>query len=119
MEEKKFPFAFIIIVITLAVMIGLTVWQFTLPKTNPLIVMVILVIGGFISCGIWADYAIKNSSRPFSAGATPLGVMLYWSAFSIFSCGIWYSLLKEDLLAGIVVVIVSLILAIMGYFMIK
>ncbi len=115
MEKKKFPIAYIIAIVVGLVMVGLTIWQFTLPETNPLAVMGILSGGGALACFIVASHRINHSYTPFHAASLPLGVMLIWGAVVFLACGIWWAILVHSALNGIIATLLAVFLGVLGY----
>lgn len=119
MKKKLFPIAYIIAIVVGLIMVSLTVWQFTLPETNPLAVMGILCGGGMLACFVVALHRMNNSYTPFQAASLPLGVMLIWVAVVLLGCGIWEAVIRQNNITIIVVSIVFVILCLMGYKILK
>ena len=119
MEENRFSIAPLFAIVVGLVMVGLTIWQFTLPSTNPLVIMVILLGGGIVDCLIVALYRINNSPYPFSAASLPLGIMLLWTGVVILGCSIWYAIIIKSCMPAIIASILFIVLCIMAYTVLK
>ena len=119
MKKRCFPIAYIIAIVVGFIMLGLTVWQFTLPETNPEIVMAILCGGGVAAFFPIALHKVNTSYMPFSAASVPLGILLAWCAVVFLGCGIWDALLEQELIPLIPTGTAAIIFGILSYFMLK
>lgn len=110
-----FPFAYRLVTVVIIAMLGLTIWQFTFPEKNPVMIMVSLCGGGMLSCFIVGIHRIKHSHMPFSAVAGPMGITFFWIAAVFLGIGIWIAVKESVLQVGIVMSAIAGLLAFFGY----
>ena len=119
MEENRFPIAYIFAIVVGLVMVGLTIWRFTLPSPDPLVIMGILFGGGIVECLIICHCIAENSLNPFLDASLPLGAMFIWSAVVILACGLWYAIIDKNTMMIIYIPIVSIMVGFLGVNIIK
>jgi len=104
----RIPAAYIIAALVVLAMIALIIWQITLPKTDPVKIMVIFCLCGMIASAVIASHRIKKSNTPFQAASLPLGIMIIWVGLGIGGTCI-YGAIKESFLpvaiAGAIVMV--------------
>ncbi len=114
-EKKSMPLVYIYAVAIMVVVLGFVGWAFfTQPLADPrapLAIFMTLFVGGYCSTVIVDDYVTKHNHRPFVS----FGILFLCTALIFLVCGMWHVILIRSMSAGIMVFVVTGILAKHGY----